>query len=92
MLTLNLEQLRDLIRKSVGVDESIDFSGDIAGITYEELGYDSLARLEIAAQIQHQFGVEISDDMAVDMETPQETLDYVNGHLGTASLPGGSQS
>jgi minimal PKS acyl carrier protein len=92
MALFTLDELRALIRTSVGIDEAVDFDGDIADIPYEDLGYDSLARIEVAAQVQRRFGVEISDDTAMALETPQETLDFVNNRIGASQLPGGSQS
>lgn len=92
MVMLTLHKLRELIRTSVGFDEGIDFEGDIADIRYEDLGYDSLARIEVAAQVQLQFDVEISEDMAMALETPRETLDYVNTRIGAIQRSGGSKS
>jgi minimal PKS acyl carrier protein len=78
---LTLDDLRAIMRASAGVDESVDIDGDIENIPFEDLGYDSLAILEISAQISTKYGVLIDDDAAKEMTTPQETLNYVNKRL-----------
>jgi minimal PKS acyl carrier protein len=78
---LTLDDLRAIMRASAGVDESVDIDGDIHNVPFEDLGYDSLAILEISAQISTQYGVLIDDDAAKEMTTPQQALDYVNKRL-----------
>lgn len=80
MRKLDLADLVELLRSSAGEDESIDLDGDIQHTPFPDLGYDSLAVLELAAAIQRQYSVELSDDV-VAAETPREFLDLANGEL-----------
>lgn len=79
--SFSLDDLRMLMRACAGIDESVDLDGDIGGYTFEELGYDSLAVLEMAAKIQNMLGVAISDDAAQELTTPDSLVDYVATRL-----------
>jgi minimal PKS acyl carrier protein len=79
------DDLRAVIRGTVGVDDSVDLDGDIGDVPFGELGYDSLAVLEIANKIKKDFGVVIPDDLIVELETPRELIGYVNQERGVRS-------
>ncbi|OXM55200.1 acyl carrier protein [Amycolatopsis alba] len=81
MNQLTIEDLREILRSSVGVDEGVDLDADIHDVEFAELGYDSLAILELAGQLQRRYGVTISDDVALDMRTPAEALRTINRQL-----------
>ncbi|KZB88321.1 acyl carrier protein [Amycolatopsis regifaucium] len=81
MNQLTIEDLREILRSSVGVDEGVDLDADIDDVEFAELGYDSLAILELAGQLQRRYGVTISDDVALDMRTPAEALRTINRQL-----------
>jgi act minimal PKS acyl carrier protein len=76
--SISLEDLREIMRACAGVDESIDLDADIGDNTFEELGYDSLAVLEMAAKLQNQLGVVIPDDAAEKLLTPYLLIEYIN--------------
>jgi act minimal PKS acyl carrier protein len=78
MCEFTLEDLKHILRTSVGVDESIDLDSDIIDVPFAELGYDSLALLEIASSIEQQFDVSIPDDAALGMETPRAAINCAN--------------
>jgi len=79
--SFTLDDLREVMRACAGVDESVDLDGDIGDVTFEDLGYDSLAVLEMAAKVQNQLGIVISDDAAEQLLTPHSVIDYVNVQL-----------
>jgi act minimal PKS acyl carrier protein len=72
------DDLTAIMRGCAGMDESGDFSGPELHVTYSDLGYDSLAVLEIQAEIQRRFGVPVGDDAMEAMATPAATVSYVN--------------
>ena len=76
--------LTRLIRATVGVDESVDLEGDILDTPFVELGYDSLAVLEVTSRIEKEFPVSIPDEMVAELETPRQVIDYVNQQLAAA--------
>ncbi|MFF4604066.1 acyl carrier protein [Streptomyces sp. NPDC001339] len=81
MPLMTVDDVRRILVECAGADDSIDISGDIADVPFEELGYDSLALMESAAQISQEFGVAVPDDELVEAATPKSLIDLVNGFL-----------
>jgi len=76
--TFTLDDLREIMRASVGVDDDVDLDSDIADVAFAELNYDSLAVLEVASQVQRRYGVPIPDEAVHEMSTPGAAVEYVN--------------
>jgi act minimal PKS acyl carrier protein len=64
------------MRASMG--EAVDLDGDIADVPFAELGYDSLAVLELAGQVKRKYQVTIADDAMLELPTPQTVVEFVN--------------
>lgn len=79
--SFTLDDLKEVMRACAGVTESVDLDSDIADVTFEDLGYDSLAVLEMAAKLQNHLGVVIPDDVAEQLPTPRALAEYVNIRL-----------
>jgi minimal PKS acyl carrier protein len=79
--SFSLDDLRVVMRTSAGVDDSVDLSSDIGDITFTDLGYDSLAVLQMAARIGNEYGVNIPDDAVAELPTPQSLVDYVAARI-----------
>lgn len=88
MSTFSLDDLRKILTGVAGEDESVDLSGDISRVPFEDLGYDSLALLEMAARIGQEYGIRISDDEAADFETPGDVIAAVGAALSGTGLHG----
>lgn len=83
--TVTLADLTRMLRESAGEEEGIDLDGDVIDTPFMELGYDSLALLQVIGQIQREYGIEIPDDAVVDAETPGALLALINsGQAPTA--------
>lgn len=78
MSQLTLDHLKHILRSCAGVDESVDLDSDILDTPFNDLGYDSLAVLEVASRIQQEFNVSISDDAVFRMYTPRVMIECVN--------------
>jgi act minimal PKS acyl carrier protein len=78
MSKFTLTDLYEVMRASTGVDEGVDLDDGSADVDFAELGYDSLAVLELASQVQRQFGVPIPDDVVPEMRTPRLAVELVN--------------
>jgi act minimal PKS acyl carrier protein len=81
MTRFTLDDMRRIMGGCAGVPDTVDLNDDIGDVSFVELGYDSLAVLEMAARIQQQLGVRIPDDAVDEMKTPQAAVDYVNHRL-----------
>ncbi|MFI8002492.1 acyl carrier protein [Streptomyces sp. NBC_01341] len=83
--TVTLADLTRMLRESAGEEEGIDLDGDVIDTPFMELGYDSLALLQVIGQIQREYGIEIPDDAVVDAETPGALLALINSGQATAA-------
>ena len=80
-------EIQDLVRalrECAGEDESVDMDGNILDITFEELGYDSLALFNTIGRIERDYSVSLPDEVVVDAKTPAELLQQINAKLAQA--------
>jgi act minimal PKS acyl carrier protein len=82
MSQFTIDDLRRILRQCAGEPELLDLDDDIHNVALTEMGYDSLALLEMAARIQQEFGVPLSDEEVGQLRTPQEVIRYVNAAAG----------
>ncbi|MEV1062966.1 acyl carrier protein [Streptomyces sp. NPDC050263] len=78
---LSLDDLTRILRESAGEDETVDLSGDIADVSFTDLGYDSLALLEVASRITREYRVSLPDEELDRAETPRAFVELVNTEL-----------
>jgi len=65
--------------------EGMDIADEAAlDVPFLELGYDSLALLQVTGVIKREYGVELSDDAVVEAETPRLLLKMINANLSDA--------
>jgi act minimal PKS acyl carrier protein len=83
MSKLTLDDLRNLMREAAGDAGYLD--GDILDVSFNDIGYDSLALLEAVARVERQYGVKIGDDAVANIESPRDFLELVNAKLATAA-------
>ena len=76
--TVGLAELRQILRDSAGVEAGVDLDGEILDITFEDLGYDSIAVLETAAKITQEYGLPVDDDTLTVNSTPRELLALID--------------
>jgi act minimal PKS acyl carrier protein len=78
MRRFTLDDLREILCQASGDAGTGAGDADIAHVSYAELGYDSLARLDIVARIKQGFGVEVPDDAIDAGSMPASTVTVVN--------------
>ena len=81
LTALSIDEFTRILRESAGEDEAVDLSGDIADTLFTDLGYDSLALLEVAGRITRDYGVALPDEALDSAETPRAFVDLVNSTL-----------
>jgi acyl carrier protein len=81
---LTLDQLKQIMLRCSGVDDGVDLDGDIADQQFRDIGYDSLAVLEMASQLQREYKLDIPDEAIEGLKSPGDVLRYVNGKLAVA--------
>ncbi|MDW4905905.1 phosphopantetheine-binding protein [Streptomyces sp. ADMS] len=84
MQDFTLDDLRRVMRAAVGVDDSVDLDSDIAATEFTDLGYDSLALLEIVGKIEKEYGTSVPEEAVADLTTPGRLAEYVSGRLNEA--------
>ncbi|WP_156724686.1 acyl carrier protein [Streptomyces apocyni] len=82
---VTLADLTRMLRESAGEEEGVDLDGDVIDTPFIDLGYDSLALLQVIGQIQREYGIEIPDDAVVDAETPGALLALINAGQQSAA-------
>jgi aromatase len=65
------------------------FDGHVLDTDFSEIGYDSLALLELAGRIQREYGVPMPDDAHAQMTTPRQAIDFINSRLADTGVSGG---
>jgi minimal PKS acyl carrier protein len=88
MTAFNLDDVRRIMRECAGEDGTATLDGDIADTPFTELGYDSLAVLELAARIQQQMGIPMPDEALDHLQSPGGTVEYVNNRAAAAGIGG----
>jgi minimal PKS acyl carrier protein len=83
-MILTLDQLRQIMRDCAGEDELVDLDGDIADVSFDDLGYDSLARLETASRVERRFNITLPEEEMGDINSPSDFLAFVNARLAAA--------
>ncbi|GIF07077.1 acyl carrier protein [Actinoplanes siamensis] len=79
---ITIDDLTEIMRSSIGLDDDVELTGDRSEMDFADMGYDSLALIELASQLQHRFGVKISDDEALErLRSPHTAVSYVNEQL-----------
>jgi acyl carrier protein len=58
---------------------------DDPDLTFEEVGLDSIAFLEIQIEMEQRYGFHVSEEEARQIRTLGDAVDYVNRRLGTGS-------
>jgi acyl carrier protein len=85
MATFTLDHLKVIVQECSGVTDGASLDGDIIDQPLRELGYDSLAVLEIASRIQREYALNIPDEAIDGMKTARAIIDYVNTSLPVAA-------
>ncbi|WP_221350412.1 acyl carrier protein [Streptomyces beigongshangae] len=81
--TVTLADLTRMLRESAGEEEGVDMDGDVLDVSFDDLGYDSLAMLQVIGQVQREYGIRLPDEAAADADTPRALLALINtnGHV-----------
>jgi minimal PKS acyl carrier protein len=85
MSSFTASDLTRILRSCGGQNDVVDLDGPALDTPIVELGYDSLAMLEVASIVQREYGVPIPDEALLCMTTPRTTIEYLNGRLAQAS-------
>ena len=85
MSGFTVNDLRRILR-DCGQEDVPDLAGAAFDTPVAELGYDSLAMLEVASVVQREYGVPIPDEALGFMTTPRTTVEYLASRLTGAGV------
>ncbi|MEV4432821.1 acyl carrier protein [Streptomyces sp. NPDC049555] len=80
MAELSLTELEEIMRQSTGEAEAAAPSADDC-VTFEELGFDSLALLEVVNRIERTYDIKLPEDGLEEIRTPRALVAFVNDRL-----------
>ncbi|WP_369032442.1 MULTISPECIES: acyl carrier protein [Streptomyces] len=83
MQQLDIITLIGLLRSSGGDSETHDLNGDVLDIGFAELGYDSLALLQVTGIVERDSGVALDGESLDEAETPRQYIEAVNRALSS---------
>ena len=69
------DKVKEIIVKDLGVKES-EVTRDASFVN--DLGADSLDCVELIIDFEHEFGIEIDDNEAENVNTVGDAIDYIN--------------
>ena len=83
---LTVPALRALMKASAGDLPVEGMESDaFLGTGFEELGFDSLARVELTEQLRDWSGADLPDDLVDQSANPADLIERVNALLGQGS-------
>lgn len=74
-----LADLRQILTGRIGVDEA-DIPDD-PDTTFDDIGLDSLAIMELQLEVEQRYGVRVPEEDAEKIRSFREAVDYINGKL-----------
>ncbi|MEU4117804.1 phosphopantetheine-binding protein [Kitasatospora sp. NPDC028055] len=86
MATFTLADLLEYVRQGGGEDDALNLNGQIAETTFVDLGYDSIAIVEITLLIERGLGIKLPET-ADKNATPAQFVDLVNELLSELVQP-----
>lgn len=78
---MNREELREKLRAILAGQLSINPTDIIDGATFDEMGADSLDRVEFVMKLEEALDLELNDDEMEKISTFGELVDYIDGLL-----------
>jgi act minimal PKS acyl carrier protein len=81
---MTIDDLRQILYSAAGVAEH-EPGADFGSATFGDLGYDSLALMEVSAAISHRFEVAVPEGAFEYCTTAQDAVELVNRLVGANS-------
>lgn len=85
MANFELDDLVRLLASCAGVEEEFEINNDVLDTEFVDLGYDSLALLEVAGQVSREYGVPMPDNAPEYMVTPRSAIEFINEQFASAT-------
>lgn len=84
MSTFSLAQLSTVAEACMGTDETPPLTDENLDVPLADLGYDSLAVLEIITRLQDAYDIRVTDEEADSLQTARAIVDHFSARLAAA--------
>ncbi|WP_176929785.1 acyl carrier protein [Lentzea albidocapillata] len=81
MSEFTVTDLKGMLLVCAGTDDAVELGDGVNDKPFTELGYDSLALLELVGLVQRTYSVPMPDKAVDHMKTPGEAISYINSVL-----------
>jgi acyl carrier protein len=81
--TFDFEDLKGILTTRIGLDAA-DIPDD-PDTTFESVGLDSLAIMEIQLEVEQRYGFQVAEEDAASIQTFRDTISYVQKRLSEAA-------
>ncbi|MCX5261964.1 acyl carrier protein [Streptomyces canus] len=85
MSPFSRSDLTRLLRESAGEAQPGLLDGDVLDVTFSDLGYDSVAVLQLIGLIERERDIQLADETVSEAQTPRALLELVNSMAGPAA-------
>ncbi|SEN18557.1 phosphopantetheine-binding protein [Actinacidiphila rubida] len=86
MARITIDDLKEMLVKAGGEGADVpSLDGDAVDKAFADLGYDSLALLEVVGKLELTYDITLEEEATQPGGTPRELLDLVNGMLNAAA-------
>lgn len=82
---LTSSRLAVILRSSAGEDEGFQLDDSNLDSTFDDLGYDSLALLQVTGVLQREYRLSVTDEQFLEADTPRKLLELANKHTASVS-------
>ena len=72
------KRIKEIVAEQLGVEES-QVTNEASFM--DDLGADSLDTVELVMALEEEFDIEISDENAEKIQSVQDAIDYITGHV-----------
>ena len=79
-MSTTMDKVKQIIKDQLGVEEA---EITAAASFVDDLGADSLDRVELIMKFEEDFGLEIPDEQAETIKTVQDAVDYIEKNSKT---------
>lgn len=84
MAELTIQDLIDVLNRSIGDQDPIEPQGDPLDVKFAALGFDSLTMLNAVRRIERKHGIALGETVVSEAKTPRQLLDRVNAALAAS--------
>ena len=80
-----MPSIEEMVKQIIAEQLSVELSEAVPNVTLDDLGADSLVKVELTMALEEAFDIEIGDADVDKIRTVQDVIDAVNSHVKVGS-------